>query len=1367
MLYSCSDDDNDDGDDDESINAIELNTFTGKQAADDDDDDVDYLQNICVENDENDVNLWPEYESNWFQRLVFSWLSPLFALGNKRALEASDMYAMPEQHRCKHSVESLSRAWQKEVRSVGIERASLFRALTAAFWREIVWPFGPRLAKVLCSLVAPSLLHAIVAFVRGDSTDDSMYYGVSLVLVSCAALVGETLSVHVYWHWTVQCAFHVRAGVVGLLFDKALRLSTSAQQQSDVAGRKDKKEDKEDESPSSKASAAGDCVNMMANDAKRLREVVFFIHFLWVCPLLIVCALALMYVQVGASAFAGFAYIVVMVPAVMGLSKLMERVREQIIDVTDERVQRCSRELQSIKEVKLLGLEQRLVDDTMEIRRREVTLTRRYQVYLRSMVTAINRSIVPMSTAFVLVAYSLSGHKIDSATAFTVLALMNVMRFPFTLFNKFLSAVIEARVALARLSSFMRLAEVEPLPSSAADDASCVAVSLRNCSFAWHPIGARPNDGDMYDDDDDDDRSALLMDDRSAGDAATVEQLTLHNLNVEIARGSLTMIVGKVGSGKTSFLSALLGEMYRLDDGGGAHVCSEGKTFVGDQSWLINGTLRDNILFGRRYDEARYADALERCSLLDDLKQLPAGDQTELGERGVNVSGGQQARVCLARALYRSDIAELYLLDDPLSAVDMHVGRHIFERCVLDGLVRRGKTVLLVTHHLQYLRAADQVLHMEQGRIEFAGTFDQLESSALDDRSDAELSACTMQLLDEMRRCRTANVVADDERAAAGDDDQENGDDDLDDDERKSKGKLIVEEDRERGQVELRVLKRYFVSGSMWLWAASLVLVSLSFATRLLQDGYVSVWSMHGGGSSGLPLYAMFAAATGCVIFLTEASMSMAGWLAAKRLFASMMRRLVRFPLSFFASEPLGRVLNRLSSDIDNLDSNLVWSVSLLLARVSSVLTTIGVLLAATLWSLLVVPLVAVFYAVVQRYYRNTSRELRRLDSTSKSPVFMTFAECMNGGGLASIRCFGVQRFFVDKLHALVDVNNMCFFLNVSANRWLGVRLGTLSAFVVLAIGLIAVLGRGAHAMNADLLALALSYALTISTQMNGLVKMLADAENQMNSAERVLNYIDRPIEQQRSIDAASSSMSSTYDDDWPSRGRIEFRDVVLRYRADLEPALDSISFVIDEAQHVGVRGRTGAGKSSLVQALFRLVELDSGAILIDGVDIATVPLDVLRARIACIPQRPVIFAGTLRDNIDPLGSGATSSAAAAAAAMSDEQLYELVDMVHLGELVRALPGGLDFDCADGGANFSSGEKQLVCLLRALAKGARVIVLDECTSSVDSATDRIICDVVASRFAGHTVLAIAHRLATLDAYDRILTLDRGRIRSFE
>ncbi len=811
------------------------------------------------------------------------------------------------------------------------------------------------------------------------------------------------------------------------------------------------------------------------------------------------------------------------------------------------------------------------------------------------------------------------------------------------------------------------------------------------------------------------DRSEERKNDESDEDAVRIkgasfrwgfsDEPTLKGINLNVKKGSLTAVVGSVGSGKSSLMSAILGEM---DKASGEVVINGSLGYCAQQAWIQNATVKDNILFHNSFDKKKYDDVLEACAMTADLETLPAGDLTEIGEKGINLSGGQKHRVALARVVY-SDV-DICLLDDPLSAVDAHVGRHIFDKVIGPEGALAKKTRVFVTHAINYLAQVDEIIVLKEGEIAERGTFQELLNQKgpfaeyliaymqengenievpkeLEDVEKLKETLLEKQESVEEKASpeRRKSIIARSKSKSAAPLEQE-----------LQNKKQYELEKMETGKVSWRVYFYYINNMGIGLFGGCLFSFTIYQLCSTASSVWLSVWSdeetAFGNNTDpgmnvtraaddrmyNLGIYGLFGLGMTMTTVVASLLLYLSTLKGAKTLHNNMLKNILRSPLSFFDTTPQGRIINRFGKDVDVLDTTMAMMFRGWITCFLAVLSTFLVITYTTPIFLGPIAVIMAGYYFVQRIYVATSRQLKRLESVSKSPIYSHFGETLNG--VATIRAFHLQTDFISRSEILVDENQKANYPAVVANRWLAVRLETVGNLIIFCSSLFAVLGK--DSLTPGLVGLSVSYALSVTQTLNWLVRMQSELETNIVAVERLQEYSETKQEASWNKDADDKYSQ------WPSKPAIEFKNVNARYREGLPLVLKDLTFAVEAQQKVGIVGRTGAGKSSVTLALFRIIELDQGQINIDDVDIATLGLHCLRNKLTIIPQDPVLFSGPLRFNLDPFNQ------------YTDEELHQTLKMAHLETFVTNLKEGLEHEISEGGENVSVGQRQLICLAR-------------------------------------------------------------------
>ncbi|XP_044275917.1 ATP-binding cassette sub-family C member 3 isoform X3 [Varanus komodoensis] len=819
-----------------------------------------------------------------------------------------------------------------------------------------------------------------------------------------------------------------------------------------------------------------------------------------------------------------------------------------------------------------------------------------------------------------------------------------------------------------------------------------------------------------------------------------------------------------------------------------SNVAQGSVAYVPQIAWIQNATLKDNILFGQPYTEKKYQTVIEACALKQDLEMLPGGDQTEIGEKGINLSGGQRQRVSLARAVF-SD-ADIYLLDDPLSAVDSHVAKHIFDNVIGPEGTLKGKTRILVTHSIQFLPQVDHILVLVDGKISEMGSYQELLKQ---NQSFAEF--LHNYAPDEDIEEDEPTIVEDEEVLLA--EDTLSNHTDLADSEpvanevRKQflrqlsvissdgecpnkmstkrkvcekkppeppvpkKGpseKLIQAEIIETGTVKLTVFWQYMKAVGPFISLFICFLYACQNGASIGANVWLSDWTndpvinhTQHNVSMRVGVYAALGLLQGLLVLISSFTLALGGIRAARTLHAALLENKLHTPQSFYDTTPTGRIINRFSKDIYVIDEVIPPTILMFLGTFfTSVSTMLVIIVSTPLFAVVIVPL-AILYFFAQRFYVATSRQLKRLESISRSPIYSHFSETVTGASV--IRAYKREKSFVYISDTKVNDNQRSYYPGIVSNRWLGVRVEFVGNCVVFFAALFAVLSK--NNLSPGLVGLSVSYALQVTLSLNWMVRMTSDLESNIVAVERVKEYSETETEAPWIIEGKRPP------DDWPTQGEVQFANYSVRYRKGLDLVLKDLSLNVKGGEKVGIVGRTGAGKSSMTLCLFRILEAVEGEIKIDGLRIADIGLHDLRSKLTIIPQDPVLFSGTLRMNLDPFNK------------YSDEEIWNALELSHLKRFVSSQPTMLDYECAEGGENLSVGQRQLVCLARALLRKTRILILDEATAAIDLETDDLIQMTIRTQFEDCTVLTIAHRLNTIMDYTRVLVLDKGTIAEFD
>ncbi|OWA52394.1 Multidrug resistance-associated protein 1 [Hypsibius exemplaris] len=1291
----------------------------------------------------------PEQLSSVPSRLTFWWFTSMVYLGFRKPLVQSDLWTLDEFDRTQTYSERLQRNWDYEVdrwrrsqpdistpEGTRVRRTlyepSLTKALIKTVWAAFIQTAGLRIIGDVAVFISPQVMRLLIDFVT-DQNEQSWkgYFYVSLMF---AGAFSQVLAMGHFFYMSQRCGMHVKSALISCVYQKALRLSNAAKRSSTV----------------------GEIVNLMAVDAQRFAELIHRVQILWSAPFQISLALYFLWQALGPSALAGLGVMILLIPINSVTIRYLRRLQVANMKNKDNRIKLMNEILSGMKILKLYAWEESFQGQVSATRELELaTLFRAAYVNAFSGFISLLSPFMVAVTTFTTYVLSDPSNVLDAQKAFVSLSLFNILRQPVNNLPDVIAAIIQAQVSIARLTKFLKNDELSPESVqilSATDPSISSSVLVADASFSW----------------------------------GTEDSFTLKSINFEVPQKSLVAVVGQVGAGKSSLCSAVIGLM---DKTRGTVVRKGTVAYVSQQAWIQNLTLKENILFGQPLVPELYEKVIDACALRPDIELLPAGDNTEIGEKGINLSGGQKQRVSLARAVYSN--ADLYILDDPLSAVDAHVGKHIFEQVIGSAGILKSKTRILVTHGIGYLPKVDKIVVLDEGTVAEVGTYkellrnkgafskvlcaylvDQEEAEESDDEDiiavkedikkeigalppfDRSTSVTSQSSLRRVKRI----VSRQESKPSPGKKPslvlEKNG---IELKGMKT-GKLMEKEKSETGSVAWNTYAIYLRYLTRPVSVVVFLLYVCSNAASMGTNFWLGDWSQDSTfperandtdwRNRRIGVYGAIGVAQGIFILSSAFVLAYGQNLASRSLHRGMLTRIMRAPMSFFDQTPMGRIMNRFSKDIDVIDMNIPMNFRMWLNSMFNVFGTIIVICISTpIFATVIVPLGIIYY-LMQRFFIPTSRQLKRMESVSRSPVFSHFQESLTGSSV--IIATSSQKRFVIQNESLVDKNNTSAFAFMTAQRWLAVRVELIGNFVTLFAGLFAVIGRDQDwNISPGDTGLSITYALSVTQTLNWLIRISSDLEANIVSVERVKEYTEIAMEAPWVIEDHRPEVS------WPEEGVVDFNRYETKYRPELEPVLRGITCHIKGGDKIGIVGRTGAGKSSLTLALFRLIEGTGGSIVLDNIDISTIGLHDLRSRLTIIPQDPVLFSGTLRLNLDPF------------AVYTDENVWHALENAHLKRFVSSLPNGLSHMVAEGGDNLSVGQRQLICLARALLRKTKLLILDEATAAVDLETDTLIQATIREKFADCTVLTIAHRLNTILDSTRVMVLDQGLIKEFD
>lgn len=1214
--------------------------------------------------------------------VFFSWMTPVLKLGQTRSLEPQDLPALPSEL-------DPERALWDESQIRWESGPAILRSLLKVSWKVWLPAVGFFLTFSLMGLLGPVLVNRFVTLLQSAQNGaidlrEAFFYA---ILVGASGIVGGIAIQH-YFLWHLKWNQIVTNVLNRRIFLHALRLKKEARE----------------------ATPVGDLVNHMSSDTESVADFGGAVADMLYCVITIVGAISLLFYYLGSTAWVAVVLMGVLAPLTKKVSRDFTRFDEDLMKWRDRRVTLMSQILSAIRLVKHFGWEKSVSREVSQVRHEEL-VSREKLARAELVVTLLYVAVGTFVLFAVLAVHAYRGAKFDAALIFTCVSLFGLLEDPFAQISRVISSMIAAKVGGERIAGFLKLPTLEK---------STLTVPNRKTAIA--PL-----------------TEASLLDDRWA--------ITCGDLNVPF--GKSLAIVGGVGSGKSTFIHRLMGEMDLYFSDLTVGIADPRLSFVSQEAFILNGTLLENLKFGNTdVSEAEIEAALRASCLDEDLRAMPGGLQTEIGEKGINLSGGQRQRVSLARAILQKP--NLVVLDDPLSAVDSATEKKLVENLISSETgVWKDVTRVMITHRLSHLESFDQIAFLAAGRFKAIGTFDELRATSPDFQEYlaeyANSQAHPAWGSDPTAEAGVANVVLQD------------GDQ-----------RITEDEDRSFGAVKSGLYGHYLnalggenLKQRPWVLALLAAAAISLTALPMLQKAWLALVSNVLGRSDGSldpswlgrvagdPWTAIMVYGLLGVVVLAGTLGADLFWLkrgleAGRLIHDRMLKSVLGAKIRFFDSTPVGRTLQRFSRDLESVDIHLRWSFEHSIKSFAQVLVTLALIVSVLPFVLIVMIPIFVIYYKIQKIYRMSSREAKRLDSISRSPRYAHFKETLQG--LVVIRAFGKEDWFAKEFFARLRHNQRMFFGNYMINRWFSSRIPVVGGVISIATAVGIVLATRAGALTPGVAGLLTIYSLSFWGVLNWGIRIWAEVEARMTSLERVRHFAELPQEASVFRQAVKDIPA-----DWPRFGEIRFESVKARYLENRPLILKGLDFTIPAGAKVGIVGRTGSGKSTIFQTLYRFIEVEDGRILIDGIDIATVPLERLRRSLAIIPQDPTLFIGSIRSNLDRYSEH------------KDERLWEVLEQTSLAEFIRSLPKGLDTELVENGVNLSQGQRQLLCLARALLLNARIILLDEATASVDVKTDATVSRVLRAVGNGVTMLMIAHRLGTTRDCDLVLEIKEGHL----
>jgi len=1211
----------------------------------------------------------------FFRKLFFTQAVPLIKKAKHQHLEENDMLALPDLVNPR-----TNSAPVHEIRwdSPWSHLMSLIKVQRRFVVPGYAW-YG---ANALFSLSTPVLVNYFVGLISKGVTQETlpMAIGSGLLLGFCGFMSGFCLQ-H-FFHNTLR-SYQVLTNVLNeKIFSHSLKLSQNARQKNQL----------------------GDIVNYMSSDSDSVADwPIIFADFI-MDLFMITSVIGMLFYYIGWSAVTALIVLFTLAPLTSYVAKRFTTLDEEMMARRDHRVTLMTQTLNAIRVVKYFAWEKSVSKEVTEIREKELQSRRR--LVKAEVVASLGYLGVSTLVLFVALAtHAWRGQALDAALIFTCISLFGLLEGPFGDLSRLISRATAAKVGASRILNFLKQEEVPNWHKTLDTSARPVGVEVRDLTLVYPES----------------------------------EHRVLKNLNFIVEPGKSLAIVGPVGSGKSSILNALLGEVPLT---GGSYnytglerALSPRTAYVPQEAYIVNTTLLENLQFGEDVTKEELRRALHSSCLSQDLRQWKGGLRTEIGEKGVNLSGGQKQRVALGRAFLSKP--QVVLLDDPLSAVDVDTEKLLCDRLIFGAW--KETTRVVVTHRLEYLSQFDQIIFLENGEIKGKGTFEEIQKDCAafrDFYAEHGKSHGTGEI-------NVATEIAHEPAAAAK----------IEED---SEVRVTEDEDREKGAVKSSLYWDYILSlggdnknTRLWiLFALFAATCSVNFLP-LLQKAWLSYYSSHQTewlALTAVGIYGLMGLGLIALTLLDQLFWLARGIKAGQNIHSKMLHSVLHAPVRFFDSTPVGRILQRFSRDIESVDVYLQWMFSSAVNCAMQVIVSLILILGLMPLMIVVIGPVMTLYYLMQKDYRRPAREAKRLDSIARSPRYAHFKESLQG--LVVIRSFNKQSWFMKNFYDKLAHSQRMFYSHFMLNRWFSSRIPMLGGLISMATTVGVALSAYAGVMSAGTAGLVTLYSLSFWGFLNWGVRIFADIESRMTSIERLKFFMNLPAEKPI-VRKPVVALRPT----WPEFGEIKVDNLQVRYAEHLPLVLKGISFNVKAGQRVGIIGRTGSGKSTFFQSLFRFIEAEQGMISIDGVDIGTVPLEQLRRSLAIIPQDPTLFLGTIRNNLDRYNE------------YSDEEVIAALKHASMWDYVAGLPQGLNAPVTESGLNLSQGQRQLLCLARALLTRARVIVMDEATASVDVQTDALLQKVVRSAFEGVTMLIIAHRLGTIADCDQVVEISAGEVKS--
>uniref|UniRef100_A0A8C5GGR6 ATP-binding cassette, sub-family C (CFTR/MRP), member 8 n=1 Tax=Gouania willdenowi TaxID=441366 RepID=A0A8C5GGR6_GOUWI len=1221
---------------------------------------------------------------NLLSKATYWWMNTFITSAHRRPIDLKVIGKLPIAMRALTNYIKLRKAFEAQKVSEQNSPKWIWQSMRKAFGRPLILSITFRFLADLLGFAGPLCISGIVHHISKDNRTIQQLLGIYFisskeflenayvlaVLLFIALLLQRTF-LQASYYVAIETGINLRGAIQTKIYNKIMRLCTSNMSMGELT--------------------VAQICNLVAIDTNQLMWFFFLCPNLWAMPVQIIVGVILLYYLLGISALIGATVIAVLAPVQYFVATKLSQTQKSTLEYSSERLKKTNELLRGIKLLKLYAWENIFCDSVEETRVKELTSLRAFALY--TSISIFMNAAIPIAavlTTFVVHVHISEDADLSPAVAFASLSLFHILVTPLFLLSSVVRSTVKALVSVQKLSEFFNSEEIgdEQEPRATVTTGSSnhnqnryqavvstayiyihtveVALSITSGFFSW-------TDG----------------------------LPTLSNVDIRIPFGKLTMIVGQVGCGKSSLLLAALGEMQRMSGTVTWNRKRGAVAYASQKPWLLNASVVENITFEMPLIKSRYKTVIEACSLEPDIDILPQGDQTEIGERGIILSGGQKQRISVARALYQQ--TNVVFLDDPFSALDIHLSDHLMQDGIMKLLREEKRTVVLVTHKLQYLPHADWIIAMKDGTIQTEGTLKDIQNSqpelfkqwkTLMHRQDQDFESDTVNTsMTDLERKNLRRAMYSREAARTEEDEEEESLESDDDDN-------LSQVMRQRATIPWRSCSTYLSSAGFFLLCLLLLSQLFKHSLMVAIDYWLAHWTSHVIAAQINALFSVLCCLGIILCLATSVAVEWTGLKVAKELHFNLLNKIILAPMRLFETTPLGSILNRFSTDTNTIDQHIPTTLECLSRSTLLCFSALGVISYVTPVFLIALLPLAVTCYFIQKYFRVASRDLQQLEDSTQLPLLSHFSETVEG--LTTIRALRYEPRFRQRLLQFTDANNIASLFLTAANRWLEEYIG---ACVVLVAAVASITNSLYNQLSTGLVGLGLTYALMVSNYMNWMVRNLADMEVQLGSVKRINALLKTEPENYEGLLTVAQ-----VPDGWPKQGEIKIQNLSVRYDATLKPVLKNVHADISPGQKVGICGRTGSGKSSFSLAFFRMVDMFEGRIVIDDIDISKLPLQTLRSRLSIILQDPFLFSGTIRFNLDPEMKA------------TDQMLWEALEIAQLKPVVKSLPGGLDAMVTEGGENFSQGQRQLFCLARAFVRKSSILIMDEATASIDMAT---------------------------------------------